>query len=64
MTDVANPQGDIHVIMGNKKVEKSTADGCISSIVCNNQGNQKPNVKITDVALVPDCAFNLFCVSK
>ena len=64
MTEVANPQEDIHVVMGNKQVEKSTAVGCISSIVCDNQGNQKFNVKITDVALVPDCAFNLFSLSK
>ena len=64
MTEVTNPQGDIHIVMGNKQVEKSTAIGCISSIVCDNQGNQKLNVKITDVALVPDCAFNLFSLSK
>ena len=64
MTEVANPQEDIHVVMGSKQVEKLTAVGCISSIVCDNQGNQKFNVKITDVALVPDCAFNLFSLSK
>ena len=64
MTEVANPQGDIHIIMGDKQVEKLTAVGCISSIVCDNQGNQKLNVKITGVALVPDCAFNLFSLSK
>ena len=40
MTEVVNPKGDIHVVMGNKQVEKSTAVGCISSIVCDNQGNQ------------------------
>ena len=64
MTEVGNPQEDIHVVMGNKQVGKSTAVGCISSIVCNNQGNQKFNVKITGVALVPDYAFNLFSLSK
>ena len=64
MTEVVNPQGDIHVVMGNKQVEKSTAVGCISSIVCDNKGNQKFNVKIPDVSLVPDCAFNLFSLSK
>ena len=32
--------------------------------MCDNQGNQQFNVKITDVALVPDCAFNLFSLSK
>ena len=64
MTEVANPQGDIHIVMGNKQVEKSTAVGCISSIVCDNQGNQQICIKMTDVALVPDCAFNLFSLSK
>ena len=58
MTEVGNPQEDIHVVMGNKQVGKSTAVGCISSIVCDNQGNQKFNVKLMDVALVPDCALN------
>ena len=64
MTEVAGPQNDIHVVMGNKQVEKSTTVGCISSVVCNNQGNQKFNVKMMDVTLVPDCAFNLFSLSK
>ena len=64
MTEVGNPQEDIHVVMGNKQVEKLIVVGCISGIVCDNQGNQKFNVKITDVALVPDCAFNLFSLSK
>ena len=64
MTEVAGPQDDIHVVMGNKQVEKSTAVGCISSVVCDNQGNQKLNVKMMDVALVPDCAFNLFSLLK
>ena len=40
MTEVANPQGDIHIVMGNKQVEKSTAVGNISSIVCDNQGHE------------------------
>ena len=64
MTEVSSPPGDVHVVMGNKQVEKSTAIGCISSVVCDNQGNQKFNVKMTDVALVPGCAFNLFSWSK
>ena len=64
MTEVTNPPGDVHVVMGNKQVEKSTAIGSISSFVCDNQGNQKLNVKMTDVALVPNCAFNLFSLSK
>ena len=65
MTEVANPQGDIHVVMGNKQVEKSTAVGSISSIVYDNQGHEQINsVKMTDVALVPDCAFNLFSLLK
>ena len=64
MTEVAGPQDDIHVVMGNKQVEKSTAVGCISSVVCDNQGNQKLNVKMMDVVLVPDCTFNLFSLLK
>ena len=64
MTEVSRPPGDVHVVMGNKQVEKSTAVGSISSVVCDNQGKQKFNVKMTDVALVPDCAFNLFSLSK
>ena len=64
MTEVASPQDDIHIVMGNKQVERSTTVGCISSVVCDNQGNQKFNVKITDVTLVPDCAFNLFSLLK
>ena len=64
MTEVGNPQEDIHVVMANKQVGKLIAVGCILSIVCDNQGNQKFNVKIMDVVLVPDCAFNLFSLSK
>ena len=64
MTEVADPQDDIRVVMGNKQVEKLTVVGCISSVVCDNQGNQKFNVKMMDVTLVPDCAFNLFSLSK
>ena len=64
MTELSKPSSDVNVVMGNKQVEKSTAIGSISSTVCDNQGNQKFNVKMTDVALVPDCAFNLFSLSK
>ena len=39
MTEVTGPQDDIHIVMGNKQVEKSTAVGCISSVLCDNQGN-------------------------
>ena len=45
MTEVASPQDNIHVVMGNKQVERSTTVGCISSVVCNNQGNQKIQYK-------------------
>ena len=64
MTEVSRPTSDVHIVMGNKQVEKLTAIGSISSVVCNNQGNQKFNVKMTDLALVPDCTFNLFSLSK
>ena len=64
MTEVVNPQGDIHVVMGNKQVEKSTAVGNISSTECDNQGHEQISIKMTDAALVQDCAFNLFSLSK
>ena len=54
----------VSIVMGNKQVENSVAIGNIPGSVCNNQGNQVLPVKMTNVALVPDCAFNLFSISK
>ena len=52
------------IVMGNKQVENSAAIGDIPGAVCNNRGNQVLPVKMTNIALVPDCAFNLFSISK
>ena len=54
----------VSIVMGNKQVEKSIAIGDVPWVVCDNQGNQKLAVKMKTVVLVPDCAFNLFCISK
>ena len=54
----------ISIMMGNKQVEKSVAIGDIPSMICNNQGVQIVKAMMKDVALVPDCAFNLFSISK
>ena len=50
--------------LGNKQVEKLVALRDIPSVVCDNQGNQKVDVLMKVVALVPDCAFNMFRISK
>ena len=54
----------VSIVMGNKQVEKSVAIGDILSMVCDNQGNQLMGALMKDVALVADCAFNLFSISK
>ena len=54
----------VSIVMGNKQVENLATVGNIPMIVCDNQGNQVVSVKMTNVALVPDCAFNLFSISK
>ena len=53
----------VSIVMGNKQVENSVAIGDIPGVVCNNQDNQVLPVKMTNIALVPDCAFNLFSIS-
>ena len=50
--------------MGNKQAEKLIATGNIPSVVCNNQSNQKVGILMKEVALVPDCTFNVFGTSK
>ena len=52
------------IMMGNKQVKKSVPINDILSMVCNNQGNQVMGALMKDVALVPDCAFSLFSISK
>ena len=54
----------VNIVMGNKQVENSVAIGDIPGVVCDNQGNQILPVKMTNIALVPDCAFNLFSILK
>ena len=50
--------------MGNKQVKTSVAIRDIPGIIHDNQGDQILPVKMTNDALVPDCAFNLFSISK
>ena len=54
----------VSIVMGNKQAEKSVAIGDILCMVCDNLGNQVMGALIKDVALVPDCTFNLFSISK
>ena len=51
-------------VMGNKQVENSVAISDTPGAICDNQGNQISPVRMTNVALVPDRAFNLFSISK
>ena len=64
MVGEQKPKEMVSVVIGNKQVKKSVAIGDIPGIVCNNHGNQKFPVKMSNIALVPDCAFNLFSISK
>ena len=50
--------------MGNKEVEKLVAIWDILSMVHDNQGNQVMGALMKNVALVSDCAFNRFSISK
>ena len=54
----------VSIVLGNKQVKTTVAIGDIPGVVCNNQGNQVLPVKMTNIALVPDCTFNLFSISK
>ena len=54
----------VSIMMGNKQVEKLVTIGDIPSMVCNNQGNQVMGALMKDVALVPNCTFNLYSISK
>ena len=54
----------VSIVMGNKQVEKSITIGDLPSVICNNQGVQIVQATMKDVAVVPDCAFNLFSISK
>ena len=54
----------VSIVMANKQIEKLVAVGDIPSIVCDNQRHHVTHITMKDVAFVPDCAFNLFCISK
>ena len=54
----------VSIVLGNKQVEKSIAIGDIPCMICNNQGVQIVQAILNDVAFEPDCAFNLFSISK
>ena len=62
MVGVKKSVETVSIVMGNKQVENSVAIGDIPGVVCDNQGNQILPVKMTNIALVPDCAFNLFSI--
>ena len=64
MVGVKKSVKTVSIVMGNKQVENLVAIGNIPGVVCNNQGNQVLPIKMTNDALVPDCAFNLFSISK
>ena len=64
MVGVRKPNEMVSIVMSNKQVKKSVAIGDIPGVVCNNQGNQKLPVKMSNAALVPDYMFNLFSISK
>ena len=59
MVGVKKSVKTVIIVMGNKQVKNSVAIIDIPAIVCDNQGNQVLPVKMTNIALVPDCAFNL-----
>jgi hypothetical protein len=50
--------------MGNKQVEKASMIGDLVSISCDNQGNEESKVTFKNVAVIPDCGFNLFSITK
>ena len=54
----------VNIVMGNKQIENLVAISDIPGVVCNSQGSQVLPVKMINIALVPDCAFNLFSISK
>ena len=64
MVGVKKSVETMSIVMGNKQVENSVAIGNIPGVVCDNQGNQVLPVKMTNIALVQDCTFNLFSILK
>ena len=54
----------VSIVMSNIQVDKSVAIGGMPSVICDNQGVQIVQATMKDVALVPDCTFNLFSILK
>ena len=54
----------VSIVMGNRQIEKSVTLGDIPGIMCDNQGHHVMHITMKDVAFIPDCAFNLFSISK
>ena len=54
MVGIRKPTEMVSVVMGNKQVKKSVAIRDIPGVVCDNQGNQKLPVKVSNSTLVPD----------
>ena len=64
MVGVKKSAENMSIIMGNKQVKNSVAIRDIPGVVSDNQGNHILPTKMTNVALVPDCTFNLFSILK
>lgn len=50
-------------MMGNKHVQKKKIEELMRT-VCNNQGVGKSQVKMKNVAVIHNCGFNLFSLTK
>ena len=64
MVGIKKSAETVSIVMGNKQVENSVAIGDIPGVVCDNQGNQIFPVRMTNIALMADCPFNLFSILK
>ena len=64
MVGIKKSAETVSIVMGNEQVENSVAIGDIPGIVCDNQGNQILPVRMTNIALMADCPFNLFSILK
>jgi hypothetical protein len=62
MVNMRNTRGGITV--GNGEVMVTKKKGDIPCEFCNRHGNMVHTGKITDVALIKNCQFNLFSVTK
>ena len=62
VTNIRKETNDI--VMGNGQEVVTTEVGDIQAVVCDKQGNQGIDVKLTDVAINPDGPFNLLSTSR